>query len=346
METLWFCLVAFMIAMYFVLDGFDLGAGVLHLFAARTEEERRIVLRTVGPVWDGNEVWLLAGGGVLYLAFPTLYAAGFSGFYLPLMVVLWLLILRAIAIEFRNHVNSRAWIPFWDVIFACASTLLIIFFGAALGNVVRGVPLDESARFFEPLWTSFLPEGNTGILDWYTVLTGLTALFTLTVHGAAWIALKTEGDLQARARNLGKGAWWGMLLLAVAVSFFSFRVQPHIPDRVMAEPWIFLFPALALIGLFGIRVAHGKANDRSAFLFSCLFIISMLLTAVLSLYPMVLPAVTDPANSLTVENAATSSYALTTALKWWIPGMVLVGFYFFYTYRKFAGKVRLEEEGY
>lgn len=346
METLWFCLVAFMIAMYFVLDGFDLGAGVLHLFAARTDEERRMVLRSVGPVWDGNEVWLLAGGGMLYLAFPTLYAAGFSGFYLPLMVVLWLLILRAIAIEFRNHVNSRAWIPFWDVTFAGASTLLIIFFGAALGNVVRGVPLDESARFFEPLWTSFLPEGETGILDWYTVLTGLTALFTLTVHGAAWIALKTEGDLQARARNYGKRAWWGMLFFAVAITFFSLRVQPHIADRLMNEPWIFLFPALALTGLFGIRRSQVKPNDMNTFLFSGLFIISMLLTAVLSLYPMVLPAIGNPANSLTIENASSSSYALTTALKWWIPGMILVGIYFFYTYRKFAGKVSLEEEGY
>src|SRR5664280_2475398 len=144
METVWFCLVAVMIAMYVVLDGFDLGAGAVHLFVARTDAERRAVLRSIGPVWDGNEVWLLAGGGTLYFAFPALYASSFSGFYLPLMIVLWLLILRGTSIEFRNHMQRLVWQPLWDAVFAAASALLAIFFGAALGNVVRGVPLDRA----------------------------------------------------------------------------------------------------------------------------------------------------------------------------------------------------------
>src|SRR5450759_561604 len=142
METIWYCLVAVMIAVYVVLDGFDLGAGIVHLFVARTEGERRAVLGSIGPVWDGNEVWLLTGGGVLYFAFPALYASAFSGFYLPLMMVLWLLILRGIAIEFRNQISNALWTPFWDGVFSLASGLLAIFFGAALGNVVRGVPMD------------------------------------------------------------------------------------------------------------------------------------------------------------------------------------------------------------
>ena len=146
METIWFCLVAVMIAVYVVLDGFDLGAGIVHLFVARTDAERRAVLGSIGPVWDGNEVWLLAGGGTLYFAFPALYASSFSGFYLPLMIVLWLLILRGISIEFRNHIQSLVWQPLWDAVFAGASALLAIFFGAALGNVVRGVPLDRPAN--------------------------------------------------------------------------------------------------------------------------------------------------------------------------------------------------------
>src|SRR5437867_12660959 len=144
METIWFCLVAVMIAMYVVLDGFDIGAGIIHLLVAKSDSERRLVLRSIGPVWDGNEVWLLAAGGTLYFAFPALYASAFSGFYLPLMMVLWLLILRGISIEFRSHVESPVWRPLWDVVFGGASTLLTIFFGAALGNVVRGVPLDAS----------------------------------------------------------------------------------------------------------------------------------------------------------------------------------------------------------
>src|SRR5436190_16302632 len=142
METLWFALVAVMITAYVILDGFDLGAGILHLIIARTDEERRTVIRTIGPVWDGNEVFLLAGGGTLYFAFPALYAASFSGFYLPLIMVLWLLILRGISIEFRGHVESPVWRPLWDAVFGGASALLAIFFGVALGNVVRGVPLD------------------------------------------------------------------------------------------------------------------------------------------------------------------------------------------------------------
>src|SRR6202161_1083345 len=184
MEPVWFVLVAVMIIAYVVLDGFDLGAGVLHLLIARTEEERRTVLRAVGPVWDGNEVWLIAGGGTLYFAFPALYASSFSGFYLPLMMVLWLLILRGISIEFRSHIDSPVWKPFWDVVFGGASALLAIFFGAALGNVVRGVPLDEANEFFLPLWTNFGIGRDVGILDWYTLLVAVTAFATLTVHGA------------------------------------------------------------------------------------------------------------------------------------------------------------------
>src|SRR6184192_235088 len=170
MGTVWFCLVAIMIAVYVLLDGFDLGAGAIHLLAAKTDEERRQVLATIGPVWDGNEVWLIAAGGTLYFAFPTLYASAFSGFYLPLMIVLWLLILRGISIEFRNHVESLVWHPLWDAAFAGSSGLLAIFFGAALGNVVRGVPLDRAGDFFLPLWTDFSAGKDVGILDWYTVL--------------------------------------------------------------------------------------------------------------------------------------------------------------------------------
>src|SRR5512135_1849555 len=155
MATLWFCLVAFMLAMYVVLDGFDLGVGTIAPLVAKGEEERELLVRSIGPVWDGNEVWLLAAGGTLYFAFPDLYASSFSGFYLPLMIVLWLLILRGISIEFRHHIDDAVWKPFWYGGFVLSSSLLAIFFGAALGNVIRGVPLDADGRFFLPLWTDF-----------------------------------------------------------------------------------------------------------------------------------------------------------------------------------------------
>src|SRR5580658_6906232 len=215
MGTIWFCLVAIMIAMYVLLDGFDLGAGAIHLIVAKTDLERRQVLASIGPVWDGNEVWLLATGGTLYFAFPALYASGFSGFYLPLMMVLWLLILRGASIEFRNHVKSAVWDPFWDFLFCASSLLLAVFYGVALGNVVRGVPLDGSGYFFEPLWTNFRLGQVTGILDWYTILIGLAAYFVLTLHGALWVAYKTSGALRNRARRMARIAWPAVVILTI-----------------------------------------------------------------------------------------------------------------------------------
>ena len=195
MPTLWFCLVAFMIAVYVLLDGFDLGVGIVHLGVARTDAERRAVMGSIGPVWDGNEVWLIAGGGTLFFAFPVLYASSFSGFYLPLMMVLWLLVLRGISIEFRSLVDGPVWSPLWDLVFCGSSALLAIFFGAALGNVVRGVPLDARGYFFEPLWTNFTFADTAGILDWYTILIGSGRLLRA---GGAWSAV---GGIQMRRRN-------------------------------------------------------------------------------------------------------------------------------------------------
>src|SRR5205807_708273 len=174
MQTLWFILVGFMLIMYVVLDGFDLGAGAIHLFAAKNEPERRMILRAIGPVWDGNEVWLIAAGGTLFFTFPLLYASSFSGFYLPLIIVLWLLMFRGVSVELRSRIANPVWASFWDGMFFLGSALLAIFFGAAMANVIRGVPLDKSGIFFEALWTDFNPfSANPGILDWYTVLVGL-----------------------------------------------------------------------------------------------------------------------------------------------------------------------------
>src|SRR5215467_12692608 len=188
METVWFLIVAAMVTAYVVLDGFDLGAGVIYLGAGKTPAERQRIMRAIGPVWDGNEVWLIAAGGALYFAFPRLYASSFSGFYLPLIIVLWLLMLRGIGIELRSHLNDQLWHSFFDFTFTTASLLLAVFFGAAIGNVVRGVPLNSEGYFFESLWTNFKVDPQPGILDWYTVLMGVLSLAALSVHGANWVA--------------------------------------------------------------------------------------------------------------------------------------------------------------
>ncbi|HSQ60677.1 MAG TPA: cytochrome d ubiquinol oxidase subunit II [Acidobacteriota bacterium] len=339
METLWFCLVALMLALYVVFDGFDLGAGAVHLLVARDDAERTEVLRSIGPVWDGNEVWLLAAGGTLYFAFPALYAASFSGFYLPLMIVLWLLILRGIAIEFRNHLRSPAWGPLWDVVFAGASALLAVFFGAALGNVVRGVPLNAEGRFFLPLWTDFLPGPRPGVLDWFTVLVGLGALAALTMHGALWVALKTNVPVASRARAVSRAAWAATLVLTGAITWFAFAIQPQIAANLASRPWGWIFPAAAAGGLLGVPLFERAGKETRAFLASCLHLLGMLASAAFGLYPYVLPAVGDPARGLTAAAAAAPEYGLRVGLGWWLVGMALVAVYFTVTYRRFAGKV-------
>lgn len=339
MATVWFVLVAFMLTAYVVLDGFDLGVGIVHLFVARGEEERRTVLKTIGPVWDGNEVWLIGAGGALVMAFPALYAASFSGFFLPLMIVLWLLMGRGISLEFRNHVDHPVWRPFWDAAFSVSSALLALFFGAALGNVVRGVPLDASGQFFAPLWTDLRLGPPTGIIDWYTLPVGLLAFAALTMHGSLWIALKTAGPLAERARRIAAMAWAATVFLTVVVSVLTFRVQPLIPARMSAHPAGLVLPALAFAGLAGVYWYRSGETGKGSFLSSSLFLGGLLASTAFGLYPYVLPANTDPARGLTVFNAAAADHGLEVALWWWIPGMILVLGYFVFLYRNFAGKV-------
>ena len=338
METLWFMIVAFMLAMYVVLDGFDIGAGIIHLFAGKSDDERLTILRAIGPVWDGNEVWLLAAGGSLYMAFPLLYASSFSGFYLPLIIVLWLLMLRGLGIEFRHSIHSPLWIRFWDFSFSIASILLAIFFGAALGNVVRGVPLNQEGYFFEPLWTTFTVVPNAGILDWFTVVMGLVAFFTLTAHGSNYVAMKTEGTIQNRARSVSFFAWWGVVASSVVALIAASSIRPQIWDNFAEYPWGFIFVVIGVAGAVGMLLFNRQQKDFRAFLSSSFFIVGMLASTAFGLYPYVLPASTDPSYSLTIHNTAAQHYGLSVGLTWWIFGMILTAGYFVYMYRSFHGK--------
>lgn len=346
METLWFIVVAVMLVAYVVLDGFDLGAGIIYLYAARNSKERCTILRAIGPVWDGNEVWLLAAGGTLYFAFPQLYASSFSGFYLPLMMVLWLLMLRAIGIEFRSHIENPVWQGFFDAVFFGSSALLAIFFGAALGNVIRGVPLGPDGYFFEPLWTNWKVGSNPGILDWYTVMAGVIALVTLTAHGALYVTTKTEGDVNLRARQVALLMWPLQLLLTIVSLIATSLIKPEILQNYRTHPIGYLVPLLVLVSLavmiWGIR-SH---KEKPAFLASGLYIAVMLVGAAFALYPVVLPASTNATYSLTIYNSAAGRHGLTVGLVWWCIGIVLALGYFTLIFRMFRGKVRLEESGY
>ena len=346
METAWFIFVALMIAVYVLLDGFDLGAGAIHLFAARDERERRTIIRAIGPVWDGNEVWLIAAGGTLFFAFPVLYASGFSGFYLPLIIVLWLLMIRGLSIELRGHIGDPLWASFWDAMFFIGSTLLAVFYGAALGNVVRGVPLNRDGYFFQPLWTNFSPFSKTpGILDWYTVLIGLLALTTLIVHGSNFIAVKTENELNARSRRISRLFTYATAALTLLATLATFWVSPEMLQSFNERPYGYVLPLVAVAGLVGMILFNFRGNDRNAFLSSSAYIIGMLTSTVFGVYPNVLPAV-EPANSLTIQNASASQYGMAVGLVWWSIGMVFAAVYFIVIYRLFRGKVRLEDDGY
>lgn len=342
MGTIWFWIVAAMLTAYVVLDGFDIGAGTLHLCLGKTEEDRQTIIRTVGPVWDANEVWLIAAGGTLYFAFPLLYASAFSGFYLPLMIVLWLLILRALGIEMRAHIDLRVWREFFDGCFALSSILLAIFFGAALANVIRGVPLAPDGYFFLPLWTNWNVGPNPGILDWYTVIGGLLALAALAVHGALYIALKTEGPLHERAVSLFRVLWPALIVLSIASLIATMSVRPSTLSNYTRIPLAFLIPLSVVASLIGMFIFASRGKDRNAFLASCLYLTSMLVGAGIGLYPTVLPSSTDPARDITISRALAGNYSASIGLIWWGFGILLAVGYFVFVYRMFSGKVGKE----
>jgi len=341
----WFWLVAIMITGYVVLDGFDLGSGVIHLFVAKTDQERRTVLRTVGPVWDGNEVWLVASGGTLYFAFPLLYASGFSGFYLPLMIVLWLLILRGVGIELRTHLDSPVWRGFFDGCFALSSILLTVFFGAALGNVIRGVPLKGDGYFFLPLWTNWNVGAQPGVLDWYTVIAGVVALVALTIHGAHYVAMKTSGNVNARSRTIAARLWPVLILITIVSLLATLSIHPGLLDNYKRFPVLYIIPVAVVAALFAMFSFRRKNNDTGAFLSSGAYLVFMLVGAAVAVYPNLLVSTTDQALNITIYNAHTGWYSLRIGLVVWGIGMTLAVGYFVFVYRMFKGKVSNEPGG-
>ena len=333
METVWFCLLSWMLATYVVLGGGDIGVGIVQPLVARNEAERAQVVRSIRPTWKGNEVWLVAAAGTMFLAFPTLFATSFSGFYLPLMLVLWLIVMRNLGIEMRHYVDDGLWKRFWDAAFSLGSLLLAVCLGAALGNVIRGVPLGRDGIFFEPLWTNFALGAQTGILDWYTVLMGLTATVALAHHGALWLATYTDADVRTRANELANVLWGILIALATVATSASFAVQPHLKASLAARPWGWFFPLIAASGIAGTIVFRRFGRPLHARLASAASLYAMMASVAVGLYPYVLPA-RNPALGLTAYDAAAPRSGLVVGLAWWIPGVLIACGYFFYVYSK------------
>ena len=345
MAMLWFWIVSVMVAIYAVMDGFDFGAGILHLFVARSNEERRQVLGAIGPWWDGNEVWLLAGGGALFLGFPKVLASGFSGFYLAMFLVLWCLVFRGIGIEFRSHLADGMWRAFWDAVFALSSTLLPVLLGAALGNVIRGVPLDASGYFNIPLFTSFTVQNPVGILDWYTVLMGVFVTVTLAAHGAAFLAWKTAGPVQERCVRAAWPLWTAVVVLWVAATIATAQVAPPVFQGWAKAPLAWLGTGLYLGGLVAVFLGFRRARHLAAFLGSSAFILGILAATAASVWPVMLRSTLSADWSLTAHNACVSPSGLRKGLVWWVIGFPIALGYFAMLFRRFQGKVKVAPEG-
>ena len=350
MEVFWYIVLVTMLAIYVILDGYDFGAGIIHLFYAKTEKDKKAITSAIGPFWDANEVWLIAVGGVLFFAFPTLYASSFSGFYLPLIMVLWLLIFRAIGLELRGQIKNRMWETIWDKSFGIASLLLALFFGIALGNVVRGVNLGmvtdgvsvyEPHYFFLPLWNpTFSPHAeHLGVIDWFTLLLGVIAVVALSMHGANWIIFKTNSDLNQKLRKVVFKLNFVLAALVIA-SLFSWHIIEPVPlHNFMAHPWLWIFPLIAFAGIIGLFKVKSFKKEGLGFLFSTLFLFGGLTSTVATIFPNVLPSTNAVNPSLTVYNVAAHEYGLKVGVYWFVIAAILVGVYMVVNYRVFRGKM-------
>jgi len=355
MELFWYIVLMSMLAIYVVLDGYDFGAGIVHLFFAKNEKDKKAITNSIGPFWDANEVWLIASGGILFFAFPTLYASSFSGFYLPLIMILWLLIFRAIGLEIRGQVHNYLWEAVWDKAFGIASFLLALFFGIALGNVVRGVNLGmvengisahEAHYFFLPLWNpTFSPTAeHLGIIDWFTILLGIIGVVVLTIHGANWIIYKINSDLNDKLKTVIFRLNFVLLALVILSLIIWHIVEPKPFHNFMEKPWLWIFPLLTISGLFGLFRIKNFKKDVIGFIFSSMFILGSFATTAASIFPNVLPSPNTVNPSLTIYNVAADDYGLSVGIYWFVIALILLIAYVIIQYRVFKGK--MDDVGY
>jgi cytochrome d ubiquinol oxidase subunit II len=334
--TLWFMVVGAVFTGYAVLDGFDLGAGAWHLFF-RKEESRRIALNAVGPVWDGNEVWLVIGGGTLFAGFPVVYASLFSAMYVPFMLFLFALIFRAVSIEFRSKEPMKWWRQLWDVSYSVSSTLLALLLGVVLGNVLQGMPLNENFEH-SGSWLTFLNP--------YAFLVGITSLALFMMHGAIYLTMKTEGRLFAKVNRLLQRSIIAFVILFVLLSLYTLLYLPHLSDGFKSRPWLFFIPVLAVLAIANIPRLVTKRKYLQAFVFSAITVGLLLATVAIELYPVILIDSSGLGNDITVYNGVASNKSLEIMLTFVAIGGPLAIAYTAFVYRTFWGKVELDEHSY
>lgn len=336
LNTIWFVLVGVFLTGYAILDGFDLGVGALHLLT-RKDEHRRLMINAIGPVWDGNEVWLVTGGGALFAAFPEVYATVFSGFYLAFMLVLCFLIFRAVAIEFRSKLPMAWWRRMWDASFSVASIALSVLLGVAFGNIIRGVPLDGQREFAG----SFL-----GLLHPYPLLVGVTTLALFMMHGAIYTALKTEGELHEIARGWINNTIIFFVICYGITTMTTLLYLPHMSQHMRDYPIFFAVPVLTMLAIANIPREIHLGNDFLAFLSSGATMIGLMTLVAIGIFPTLVLSQPNPDLSLTIYNAASSPATLTIMLIMALIGVPIVLAYTGTTYYIFRGKVKLDTMSY
>ena len=328
MAELWFGLLCFLLTMFAVLDGWNIGAGALHFAAARTDAERRQVIAAIGPFWSWHEVWLLGFGGTFLLAFPRVMAASFAGFYLALWLVLWCFILRGVSMEVGGHIDDRMWRAWWDFVLLASSALLAVLFGAALGNVIRGVPLDASGTFSMALFTDFGVRGQVGILDWYTLSVAVFTIVLILAHGATYLRLRTAGPVHERSERLACRLWTAALALFPVVSLETWVVRPGLHAAMLGRPVAWLAVAVVLAGAWALFTGLRGTAERRAFAGSCAVIAGLLAGGAAAVFPVMLHSTLAPEHSLTAQNGAAPAHGLAVALIWWPVSVVLALTYF------------------
>ncbi len=334
--TWWFLVVGALFSGYAILDGFDLGAGALHLFF-KEEEDRRIALNAVGPVWDGNEVWLVIGGGALFAGFPVLYASIFSAMYIPFMLFLAFLIFRAVSIEFRSKEPMKWWRNMWDISYSVSSIAMALLLGVVVGNILWGIKLGPNYEF-QGSWLEFLNP--------YSLLVGVTAVALFTMHGAIYLAMKTEGKLFAKVKNLLKQSMILFIVTYSLVTLYTLIYLPHLTDRLHENVALFVVPLLAFLSIANIPRLVSKSKFVMAFIFSALTMSFLLILVAVELYPTIIMSTIDPMYDITVYNAASSEKSLRFMLQITAIGGPLVLLYTVFVYRTFWGKVKLDETSY
>jgi cytochrome d ubiquinol oxidase subunit II len=345
MVEAWFGIITTMLTLYALLDGFDLGAGLLHLIVARRDAERRQVLAAIGPYWDGNEVWLIASAGSLMVAFPRVMAVGLSGFYFAIFLVLWCLTLRGISIEFRSHVSNPLWRRFWDAVWWLASGLLALFFGVALGNLIRGLPLEPNGWFGLELFTDWSARSPVGILDWYTVLVGAFAVCTLALHGAHYLWWRTSGDVSERSRAIARRLARVVLVAWPLVTWATAVVNPSWFADFVHRPVAWLGFTAALAGTGAVVLGLARQRSLVAFAGSSAIIAGLLSATAACMFPVMLKAVPDGTRSLTAYAASSDPTGLRAALGWWWIGFPLALAYLIVLFKLHRGKIVPMKDG-